>query len=84
MSKTCMREVQRIFQEANRRLLLLENADQFPKSSDDLGHTVMVRHKIDTGDQSGGNMAYSLSELCSFLGFILLLQTICERTCRYC
>ena len=39
-----------IAQQEDLRLLLLENADLFSKSSDDLGHTDMVRHKIDTGD----------------------------------
>ena len=31
------------------QLLLLENADLFSKSTDDLGQTGMVQHKIDTG-----------------------------------
>ena len=39
-----------ISQREELRLLLLENADLFSKSSDDLGHTDMVRHKIDIGD----------------------------------
>ena len=50
MSKTYMRGVLSRSQQEELRLLLLENADLFSKSPDDLEHTDMIQHKIDTGD----------------------------------
>ncbi len=32
------------------RLLLIKHSDVFAKSADDLGHTYVVKHRIDTGD----------------------------------